>query len=243
LQKRFKSFRGTVIISDLLSSEVLAEASHLNHLCYPDAKTELLPEGSFMSSDEMKAIASEAKMQVAILGGLVALAWGIEVVDRVLLGQLDVYGIIPRTAIGLRGILFAPLLHGSFAHLMGNTVPFLILGWLVMLRRTRDFLIVTAIVMLLGGLSTWLFGSPGFHIGASGVIFGYFGFLVSRSYFERSFTAIALSVFVAILYGGLIWGVLPGRPGISWEGHLFGFIGGIVAASLISKRRKTVDQI
>lgn len=192
-----------------------------------------------MSSKEMNEIAREVKLQVAILGGLVMLAWGIEVVDRVLLGQLDYFGIIPRSVIGLRGILFAPLLHGNFAHLIGNTVPFVILGWLVMLRRTSDFFVVTALVMLLGGLGTWLFGSPGYHIGASGVIFGYFGFLVARGYFERSFVAIAFSVFVAILYGGLIWGVLPGQPGISWEGHLFGFLGGIVAARLIGKRKLT----
>jgi membrane associated rhomboid family serine protease len=188
------------------------------------------------SSSEAKAIAREFKAQVLILGGLVALMWGIEIVDQILLGSLDIYGIKPRTLIGLRGILFAPLLHGSFAHLIGNTIPFVILGWLVMLRRTRDFFVVTPIVMLVGGLGTWLIGSPGIHIGASGVIFGYLGFLLSRGYFERSLTAIAFSIVVAALYGGLIWGVLPGHPGISWEGHLFGFIGGIIAARLVAKK-------
>jgi membrane associated rhomboid family serine protease len=188
------------------------------------------------TSSEARAIAREFKAQVLILGGLVALMWGIEIVDRILLGSLDIYGIIPRTLIGLRGILFAPLLHGNFAHLIGNTIPFVILGWLVMLRRTRDFFVVTPIVMLVGGLGTWLIGSPGVHIGASGVIFGYLGFLLSRGYFERSLTAIAFSIVVAVLYGGLIWGVIPGNPGISWEGHLFGFIGGIIAARLVAKK-------
>jgi membrane associated rhomboid family serine protease len=198
---------------------------------------ELLPEVSFMRSNEAKAIAREFKSHVLILGGIVALMWAIEIVDHVLGGALDIYGIVPRHAFGLRGILFAPMLHGNFAHLMGNTVPFIVLGWLVMLRRTSDFFFVTLIAMLVGGLGTWLIGSPGTHIGASGVIFGYLGFLLSRGYFERSLTAILFSVVVGFLYGGLIFGVLPGQLGISWEGHLFGFIGGVLAASWLSDRK------
>ena len=190
-------------------------------------------------SGEMKSIAREFKLHITILGGLVALAWAIEIVDRYLPVRLDVFGIYPRTLFGLRGILFAPLLHGNFGHLIGNTVPFVMLGWLVMLRRTSDFFIVTAIVALLGGLGTWLFGAAAIHIGASGVIFGYFGFLIARGYFERSFVSIAFSVLVAVLYGGMIWGVLPGQYGISWEGHLFGFLGGIFTARLIGKRSTT----
>ncbi|NJL19739.1 MAG: rhomboid family intramembrane serine protease [Leptolyngbyaceae cyanobacterium SM1_3_5] len=195
-----------------------------------------------MSSGEMKSIAREFKLHVAIIGGLVALAWAIEIVDLFLGGWLNRFGILPRNAIGLRGILLAPLLHGGIPHLIGNTIPFIILGWLVMLRRTSDFFVVTAIVALLGGLGTWLFGAPATHIGASGVIFGYFGFLIARGYFERSFVAIGFSVLVAILYGGMIWGVLPGQYGISWEGHLFGFLGGIFTARLIGKRPAAIDK-
>jgi membrane associated rhomboid family serine protease len=104
-----------------------------------------------------------------------------------------------------------------------------------MLRRTSDFFVVSAIAMLVGGLGTWLFGAPALHIGASGVIFGYLGFLLLRGYFERKFASILFSVFVGILYGSLIWGVLPGQPGISWEGHLFGFLGGVLAAKLLAE--------
>ncbi|NES94982.1 MAG: rhomboid family intramembrane serine protease, partial [Desertifilum sp. SIO1I2] len=93
--------------------------------------------------------------------------------------------------------------------------------------------------LLISGLGVWLFGSPGFHIGASGVIFGYLGFLLLRGYFERSFVTIFLSVVVGFFYGSLLWGVLPTVPGISWEGHLFGFIGGGVAAYLLSDRAKS----
>lgn len=192
---------------------------------------------------EVKGLVREVKAQVLILGTFVAIMWGVEILDVVLGGTLDRYGIIPRTLIGLRGILFAPFLHGNFPHLIANTVPFLILGWLVMLRRTSDFFWVTAIVMVLGGLGTWLF-APSFtvHIGASGVIFGYLGFLISRGYFERRFGSILFSFIVFALYGSLIWGVLPGQIGISWQGHLFGFIGGIIAAWLIADEPKSRRQ-
>jgi membrane associated rhomboid family serine protease len=195
------------------------------------------------SSEEKAAIKHELRNHVVILGGLVALMWGIEILDqfvfRIGLRQtLDIYGIIPRNPIGLRGILFAPFLHGNFAHLIGNTIPFVFLGWLIMLRETRDFLWVSLITALVSGTGTWLFGSPGFHIGASGVIFGYLGYLISRGYFERKPLTVAMSLFVGVTYGSMIWGVFPTRMGISWEGHLFGFIGGIVAARFLVNQDK-----
>ncbi len=200
------------------------------------------------SSAEKDAIAQEFKAQMWILGGLVAVMWVIEILDQFvfrvgLRETLDIYGIIPRHVIGLRGILFAPFLHGNFAHLISNTVPFIALGWLIMLRETSDFFWVSLIAGFVSGLGTWLFGSPGVHIGASGVIFGYLGYLLARSYFERSMTAIAISLFVGVLYGSLIWGVLPSRIGISWEGHLFGFIGGVLAAKLLTPKKGVGDRV
>jgi membrane associated rhomboid family serine protease len=188
------------------------------------------------SNGEERAIARELKTQFTVLGGLVALMWILELVDLfVFQNRLNIYGIIPRTQIGLRGILFAPFLHGGLGHLISNTIPFLVLGWLVMLRETRDFFVVTVVCALASGVGTWIFGSPGVHIGASGVVFGYLGYLLLRGYFERSVLAIALSLFVGTLYGSLVWGVLPLQDGISWEGHLFGFLGGILAARLLAK--------
>lgn len=189
-------------------------------------------------SEEMKGLVGEVKAQITILGGFVGLMWGTEILDIFLGGALNQFGIRPHSLIGLRGILFAPFLHGNLFHLAANTVPFVLLGWLVMLRRTSDFFGVTAIVMLVAGLGTWLF-APSYtnHIGASGVVFGYLGFLLARGYFERSFGSILLSVIVGLLYGSMIWGVLPGQIGISWQGHLFGFIGGIIAARMLSKPR------
>ena len=194
-----------------------------------------------MSNSESNAIAREIKNQITILGGLVAIFWIVEIIDHFFFPKglgLDVYGIVPRNQIGLRGILFSPFLHGNFHHLIANTIPFVSLGWFVMLRKTKDFFIVTAITMLVSGVGVWLFGSRGVHLGVSGVIFGYLGFLLLRGYFERSFISIFLSVTVGLLYGSLISGVLPGQVGISWEGHLFGFIGGIMAAKLLSRRKK-----
>ena len=185
--------------------------------------------------NDPSAIASEFRSHVVILGGLVGLMWFIQIADSVLPGTASIYGIIPRTSIGVRGIFFSPFLHGNYQHLISNTIPFIMLGWFVMLRSVKEFFAVSAIVLLTSGIGVWLFGSPGIHIGASGVIFGYFGFLLSRAYFERSALSIALSLAVGLLYGSLIWGVLPNQLHISWEGHLFGFLGGIWAAKWLSR--------
>ncbi|NJP08201.1 MAG: rhomboid family intramembrane serine protease [Leptolyngbyaceae cyanobacterium RU_5_1] len=194
-----------------------------------------------------RTMSQELKTHFAALGGFVILAWGLELFDLFILkrgfylrGGLDQYGIIPRNLIGLRGILFAPFLHSGLGHLIGNTLPFITLGWIIMLRETSDFFVVSIISALVSGLGTWLFGAPGVHIGASGVIFGYLGYLLLRGYFERSAIAIAVSLFVGVLYGSLIGGLLPFQNGISWEGHLFGFLGGIVSARLLTSDRRSV---
>ena len=186
-----------------------------------------------------RSLVGSMKLQVRTLLTIVVVLWALEIVDFVVFGgALNNFGIRPREVSGLWGILFAPFLHGDFLHLIANTIPLVSMGWLIMLRDETDLVPVTLITALIGGLGTWLIGSSGVHIGASGVIFGYFGFLLLRGYFERSLSAIAFSVVVAFLYGGIIWGVLPSQPGISWEGHLCGFLGGVIAARLLSKPRK-----
>ncbi len=189
---------------------------------------------------KVQTIGNEIKTQIKILGTLVAIFWIVTIVNEILLrGTLTQFGIYPQRTIGLRGILFAPFLHGGFYHVAANTLPFIVLGWLVMLRNLKDFYVVSAIAALSAGLGTWLIGNPySVHIGASGVIFGYFGYLLFRGYFERSFVAIAISLAIGVTYGGLIWGVFPTRSYISWEGHLFGFIGGIIAAKLLAEQGK-----
>lgn len=192
-----------------------------------------------MSKDEARGIINELKAQVFILGGTVALMWILEFFDLIVFrGRLNYFGIIPGSIIGLRGILFAPFLHGDFVHLAANTIPFVTLGWLIMLRETSDFFVVSAISTIVSGLGVWLFAPPNsIHIGASGVVFGYLGYLLFRGYFQRSPGAIFLSLFVAFLYGSMIWGVLPTQIGISWQGHLFGFIGGAIAARLLTRKK------
>lgn len=148
-------------------------------------------------------------------------------------GALGWLGIRPRTNIGLLGILFAPFLHGSWSHLLGNITSFFILGWFVMLGGTQEFYIVTTFTALVGGFWVWLFGRPVIHSGSSGVIFGYLGFLLVNGYFESDSLAIMLSTVVGFCYGRLLWLVFPIRERMSWEGHLFGFLSGVLAAGFL----------
>lgn len=178
---------------------------------------------------------AKVKTRLGVLAALVAAMWLVELADLVIFGgALDLLGgIRPRSQAGLWGIVFAPFLHGGFAHLVANTVPLVVLGLLIMLRGLRDFVWATVIAAVLAGLGVWLFGRPqSVHIGASGLIFGYLGYLLLRGYWERSLTAILVALVAGFLYGGALWGVLPTRSGISWEGHLFGFAGGATAAAI-----------
>ncbi len=178
-----------------------------------------------------KRVSRTFKQQVTTLSATVGATWTAFVVNGIAGGALMQYGVIPRTLTGLRGILFAPFLHANMQHLIANTIPFLAMGWLVMLRDARHFLPVTLFAMLGSGLMAWLLGAPGsVHIGASGVVFGYFGFLLLGGWYARSFMSISLSILVAVLWGGLVLGIAPGQVGISWQSHLGGFIAGVLAA-------------
>lgn len=172
----------------------------------------------------------------------VALLYGVELTDRLLPMDLDNNGITPRSLDGLDGVLWAPLLHGGWGHLISNTLPLVVLGWLVLAGGVRNFLAVTAVVWIVGGLGTWLAGvnSTSNHIGASGVAFGWLVFLLMRGFFLRSFGQIALAIVLFFCWGGMLWGVLPGQPGISWEGHLFGALGGLLAAWLVGRSARQV---
>lgn len=177
------------------------------------------------------ALAKSLKTQAVVLGGTLGVFWAVLALNALDGGALLAYGIVPRSEVGLRGIVFAPFLHANRSHLIANSVPFLVLGWLVMLRDARHFVPVTLAAMLGSGIVAWIIGAPGtVHIGASGVIFGYLGFLMLSGWFARSFWSIALSVLVTLLWGGLVFGVMPGQPGVSWQAHLGGFVGGVIAA-------------
>ncbi|MEP6509428.1 MAG: rhomboid family intramembrane serine protease [Gemmatimonadales bacterium] len=169
--------------------------------------------------------------QTKILLGMFLAMWVVFAFSSVTGGALLWLGVIPRTLLGIRGVLFAPFLHGSITHIVSNSLPFLFLGWIVILRDPRHFLPLTLIAMIGSGMMAWLFGAPGsVHIGASGVIFGYLGFLMLSGWFARSFGSIALSILVIVLWGGMVVGVIPGTNGVSWQAHLGGLIAGIYAA-------------
>ena len=172
-----------------------------------------------------------------VVGALAAVMWVVEIVDQVAGGSLDRNGIEPRELDGLDGILWAPFLHGSWDHLIGNTVPFLLLGVGIALSGAARVILVTVIVALIGGLGTWLIGPPDtVHIGASGIVFGYAAYLVSRGAFTRRPLQIVLGLVVVAVWGAtLLQGLVP-EDGISWQGHLFGAIGGVVAARVLEQR-------
>lgn len=174
---------------------------------------------------------------VAVLG-FVAVLWGLEIVDAAIGNDLDRWGVRPRSDEGLVGILLAPLLHGGWAHLSANTVPVLVLGFLTLATGLLRGLAATAIIWLVGGLGVWLFaGSHSVHVGASGLVFGWIAYLAVRGIVNRNLWEILLGVVVLFLYGGVLWGVLPGQPGVSWQGHLFGAVGGLVAAVVLGRLR------
>ena len=191
---------------------------------------------------------------IILLLTFVAAIWVVYLVNSLLFdGSLNRYGLspmalpyrwlsefepsLPYLAGSLRGILLSPLLHGSFSHLMSNTFPLLLLGGFVAIRGAKTLIGVSLLVIVLGGLLVWIVGRPAIHIGASGLVFGYFGFLVAQGWYERSIVSIVVAVGVLLLYGGIIFGVLPQSGFISWEGHLFGLVAGVLAARM-SRRQE-----
>lgn len=170
---------------------------------------------------------------------LVGVLWAQELVDQVLFrGRLDALGIAPRSLDGLRGLIFAPFLHVGFAHLIANTVPCLVLGFLIAVRSVARFVSVTVSSALLGGLGVWLVApAHTLHLGASLLVFGYIGSLLGSGLYERRGSSLLIALLVLAVYGGALWGVLPLSPGVSWQAHLFGFLAGVLTARALAARR------
>lgn len=190
------------------------------------------------SGDSWAAVKADVAGYARLLAGIVLLLWAVLAVDLLLGGTLRGFGVRPREAGGLVGIPLHPLLHVGVFHLLMNTIGIAALGGLVLLRDERDFWLTTALGVLVGGTGTWLLGSAGVHIGASGVVFAYFGYLLTTGLFERRVGALVLSAIVFLAWGGLLLGLLPGQRGISWEGHLFGFLAGLLVAWMRARKRK-----
>jgi len=196
---------------------------------------------SSVVKSEARALVGEVGLRVALVGGSVVGLWVIHLVNALIFdGALNAYGVAPRTLGGLVGILFMPLLHGGWGHLIANTLgaP---LAFLASERRTSDLVLVSIGSALSAGLGAWLFGAAGsVHVGASGVTYGYLGFVMGRGLFERRFVSVLLAGITTFLYGGLMMGVFPllAGAGVSWQGHLFGWLGGFGMAHLLLSRRR-----
>ncbi len=159
----------------------------------------------------------------------------IEIINLLTGRILSQLGTIPRYVPGLRGIVLGPFVHASLQHYFSNIIPLCIFSYLLLQYGLQRYLQVTLWVMMTSGLLVWLFARPATHIGVSGIIYGYFGYLVLAGFLSGKFKLIIISVLVAFFYGGLIFGILPSSPFVSWESHLFGFIAGLVAVKLWAK--------
>jgi membrane associated rhomboid family serine protease len=189
--------------------------------------------------ERLRAGGDGAYQGFVVVAVLIGAMWIVEVVNSLDGQRLSRDGIIARRLSGLPGILSAPFLHASFAHLLANTVPFVILGLVIALGGATQVIGVTVIVALVSGLGAWALSSSGTDtVGASGVVFGYATFLIARGAFTRSVAQIAIGVLVVVLFGGaLILSVVP-QSGISWQDHLCGALGGVIAARSLTPRRR-----
>jgi membrane associated rhomboid family serine protease len=190
-----------------------------------------------MANEALSELKREIKTVINILIISLSLIWGIFIINMLFLhGYLNSFGIHPRTLFGLIGILTAPLLHLNLSHIIGNSIAFLLFATLVLSLDIHRFITVTVFSTVIAGFGTWLIGMQNSnHIGASGIIMGYFGYCISIGFIEKKIFTIIFSIIIILSYGGMIFSVLPFQLGISWEGHLFGFLGGIIAALFIEK--------
>ena len=182
---------------------------------------------------------SRLPQALLVVGGLLALMWALEGLDTVTANVLDNFGIEPRQLSDLPNILWAPLLHFGWPHLISNSIPFLVLGVITYLSGPVKWLVTTVISAIFSGLAAWLLSPIGtITAGVSGVIFGYLTYLLVRGIFSRKIGQILISLVVFVLYGSVLLGVLPGTPGVSWLAHLGGAVGGVIAAWLLHNRSR-----
>ena len=185
--------------------------------------------------EKASSLKGSVKEQAYLIGGIIVVLYAIEAADLLIRifsdASLDSLGIRPRSLGGLIGIPFAPILHGGFGHLLANTLPLAFLGWLVLLSGRKIFISATVTIIIAGGLGVWIFGSNTIHIGASGVVYGYLGFVLVRAYLERKVLWILIAIGAGLLYIGLILSLLNVfKEGISWSSHFFGLGAGGLAA-------------
>ncbi|MDF1827965.1 MAG: rhomboid family intramembrane serine protease [Legionellaceae bacterium] len=178
-------------------------------------------------------IAEQIQVNLENLAWITLILWGVYFINQALGQRLLFLGIIPRKIYGLFGILFAPFLHANFNHLFFNTIPLLVLSAFILVNGMPYFILATLLITLISGVLIWLFAKPGLHVGASAVVTGYWGLLVTGIYQEGSATTILLGVVSLYYFAGIFFGIFPTKRGVSWEGHLFGLLAGIATAFIL----------
>ncbi len=181
-------------------------------------------------------LSQQLKSGVFWILGFIMLIWAVELINLTIGHRLCRWGVLPRTLQGLIGIPLSPFLHFGISHVLLNTLPFIVLGGFVILQGTRQFVELSLFVIFLGGIAIWLFGRSSYHVGASGLIFGYFGFLVASGWYDRRLSSFLVAFLTLFLYGGILWGLLPIFPHLSWEGHFFGLLSGILGARFVKSK-------
>lgn len=181
----------------------------------------------------LQTIIDSIKLNSFFVGELIVLLWLIQIINVSVHYKLNAFGIYPRHLSGFLGIFVSPFLHGDFSHLLLNSVPLFILANLILLQGKIAFCIISLLIIFLGGFLVWIFGKRGIHIGASGLIMGYFGYLLANAYQHFTIVSVILAILCVYYFSGLLLLLIPGKKGISWEGHIFGFLAGIAVSFII----------
>ncbi|MDP3268774.1 MAG: rhomboid family intramembrane serine protease [Legionella sp.] len=178
-------------------------------------------------------IVLQTQKNLNILALILLIPWFIFLITRFIYPQLLLLGIIPRKLVGIPGILFAPLLHADFNHIFFNSIPLLVLSNFILINGFLYYLKVTLLITILSGSAIWCLGKSGLHIGASALITGYWGFLISNIYQEATLTTVILGVLSLYYFAGIFLGIFPREQGVSWQGHLFGLLAGLGTSYIV----------
>lgn len=181
-------------------------------------------------NSSLNIIIAQTKINSSYLIDIFMIIWGVFFINLLLGKRLLFLGIIPRNILGIPGIFCAPFLHADFNHLFFNTIPLLVMSNFILVDGINYFLAVTTYIMITSGILTWIFAKPGIHVGASSVITGYWALLISNIYQQGTITAIILGFICIYYFIGIFYSLFPGKKGVSWEGHVFGLIAGIIVS-------------
>jgi membrane associated rhomboid family serine protease len=184
-----------------------------------------------MIADSFVFLAEQTQKNVWVLSNILLLLWGIFAINRLVFGNRLLYlGIQPRHIIGLPGIICAPFLHANFNHLFFNSIPLVVLADFILIQGIPHFLQMSLLIILVSGILIWCFASPGLHVGASGVITGYWGYLVAHAYYQSTMLSFILAAVCFWYFAGIFYSIFPGKRHVSWQGHLYGLLSGLAVA-------------